>query len=201
MSMKSMKKMSKLSEPMKALKEKFPNDTQKQQVLMMELYKLNKVNPVAGCLPMLAQMPIFFGLFYMLRSAAELRFAEFLWIPDLASPDTILVIPGVPFLGDFPLNALPFVWLITLAYQMWTMPTPTVDNAQAKMMKFMPFIFFPFTYTFSSGLVLYWTISNIFTIGQQWLTNRGDSNFEVQLPAALKKAMEAPAGNGKRRKK
>ncbi len=201
MSMKSMKKMSKLAEPMKALKEKFPNDTQKQQVLMMELYKLNKVNPVAGCLPLLAQMPIFFGLFYMLRSAAELRFADFLWIPDLSQPDTILTIPGVPFFGDFPLNALPFVWLVSLVYQMWTMPTPTVDNAQFKMMKFMPFIFFPFTYTFSSGLVLYWTVSNVFTIGQQWLTNRADPNFEIQLPAALKKAMEAPAGGAKRRKK
>ncbi|MDQ8204267.1 membrane protein insertase YidC [Pelagicoccus sp. SDUM812003] len=195
MSMKSMRKMSKLQEPMKALKEKFPDDTQKQQQMMMELYKLNKINPVAGCLPMLAQIPIFFALFYMLRSAAELRFADFLWIADLSKPDTIGYVAGFPF------NVLPFFWLVTLAYQMWTMPTPTVDNAQTKMMKFMPFIFFPFTYTFSSGLVLYWSISNLFTIGQQWLTKRGQDDFEVQLPPAMKKAIEGDNSKKKKRKK
>lgn len=200
MSMKSMKKMSKISEPMKALKEKFPDDQQKQQQMMMELYKLNKINPVAGCLPMVAQIPIFFALFYMLRSAAELRFADFIWISDLSKPDTIATIPNMPFLGDFPVNLLPFVWVATLAYQMWTMPTPSVDNAQAKMMKFMPFIFFPFTYTFSSGLVLYWTVSNVFTIGQQWLVKRGGDEFEVILPPALKKAL-AGGDNKKRRRK
>ncbi len=201
LSMKSMKKMSKISEPMKALKEKFPDDQQKQQQMMMELYKLNKINPVAGCLPMLAQIPIFFALFYMLRSAAELRFADFLWISDLSKPDTIATIPNMPFLGDFPLNLLPFVWVATLAYQMWTMPTPSVDNAQAKMMKFMPFIFFPFTYTFSSGLVLYWTVSNVFTIGQQWLVKRGGDEFEVILPPALKKALDGNDNKKRRRKK
>ncbi len=201
-SMRSMKKMSKLGEPMKKLKELFPDNQQKQQTLMMELYKLNKVNPVAGCLPMLLQIPVFFGLFYMLRSAAELRFADFLWISDLSKPDTVATLPNMPLLGDFPINLLPFVWLVTLAYQMWTMPAPSVDNAQVKMMKFMPFIFFPFTYTFSSGLVLYWTVSNVFTIGQQWLVQRGGDDFEVQLPPALKKAIEgAEKGKGKRRKK
>ncbi|MBC2607244.1 membrane protein insertase YidC [Pelagicoccus albus] len=201
MSMKSMRKMSKLQEPMKAMKEKFPDDQQKQQMMMMELYKLNKINPVAGCLPMLLQIPIFFALFYMLRSAAELRFADFLWISDLSKPDTVAVIPNMPILGDFALNILPFVWVATLAYQMWTMPTPSVDNAQAKMMKFMPFIFFPFTYTFSSGLVLYWTVSNVFTIGQQWLVKRGGDDFEVQLPPALKKAIEGGDQKKRRRKK
>jgi len=192
-SMKSMKKMAKLAEPMKTIKEKYPDDTQKQQMMMMELYKLNKINPVAGCLPMVAQIPIFFALFYMLRSAAELRFAEFLWIADLSKPDTVAHIAGLP------LNILPFAWLVSLAYQMWTMPTPTVDNAQVKLMKYMPFIFFPFTYTFSSGLVLYWTVSNVFTIGQQWLAKRGKDDFEVQLPAAVKKAIEG--GEKKRRRK
>lgn len=196
LSMRSMRKMSKLQEPMKVVKEKFPDDTAKQQQIMMELYKLNKINPVAGCLPMLLQIPIFFALFYMLRSAAELRFADFLWIADLSKPDTIATLP---LFGGFPLNVLPFIWLVTLAYQMWTMPTPTVDNAQTKMMKFMPFIFFPFTYLFSSGLVLYWTVSNVFTIGQQWLAKRNEPNFEVQLPPALKKAIEG--GDKKKRRK
>lgn len=201
LSMRSMRKMSKLQEPMKLVKERFPDNPQKQQQMMLELYKLNKINPVAGCVPMLAQIPIFFALFYMLRGAAELRFADFLWIQDLSQPDTVATIPGVPFLGDFPLNVLPFFWLVSLAYQMWTMPAPTVDNAQMKLMKFMPFIFFPFTYTFSSGLVLYWTVSNVFTIGQQWLMKRNEPQFEVQLPASLKKAIDAPAkGKSKRRR-
>ena len=201
MSMKSMRKMSKIQEPMKKLKEKYPDDTQKQQQIMMELYKLNKINPVAGCLPMVAQIPIFFALFGVLRSAAELRFANFLWISDLSTPHTIFTLPNMPILGDFPVNALPFVWLVTLAYQMWTMPTPTVDNSQAKMMKFMPFIFFPFTYTFASGLVLYWSVSNVFTIGQQWLVRRGGDDFEVQLPPAFKKAMDGDSKKKRRRKK
>ncbi len=193
MSSKSMKRMSKLAEPMKLLKEKFPDNQQKQQMLMMELYKLNKVNPVAGCLPMLAQIPIFFALFYMLRGAAELRFEGFLWMSDLSKTDTVAHIAGLP------LNLLPFVWLVTMAIQMWTMPTPSVDNAQAKLMKFMPFIFFPITYSFASGLVLYWTVSNVFTIGQQYLINKGAQDFEVVYPPALKKAMAKPT-KGKKKK-
>ncbi len=194
-SSRSMKRMGKMAEPMKLLKEKFPDNQQKQQQMMMELYKLNKINPVAGCLPLIMQIPIFFALFYMLRGAAELRFAEFLYIGDLSRADTIAYIFGLP------LNILPFFYTITLVIQMRMTPTPTVDNAQAKMMKFMPFIFFPIIYTFASGLVLYWTASNLFTIGQQWMINRKQDDFEVQLPPSLKKAMEAPKKKGKRAKK
>lgn len=193
MSSKSMKRMAKISEPMKLLKEKMPNNPQKQQQLMMELYKVNKVNPVAGCLPMIAQIPIFFALFYMLRGAAELRFAEFLWIADLSKADTI----GHAF--GYPINALPFAWVITMAIQMWTMPTPSVDNAQAKLMKFMPFIFFPITYNFASGLVLYWTISNVFTIGQQYLINRKAADFEVIIPPAMKKVIDGKPSKSKKK--
>ena len=127
LSSKSMKRMSKLSGPMKQLKEAYPDNQQQQQKMMMELYKLNKVNPVAGCVPMIAQIPIFFALFYMLRSAAELRFEDFIWITDLSKPDTVGHVAGLP------LNLLPFAWVISMAIQMWTMPTPSVDNAQAKI--------------------------------------------------------------------
>lgn len=199
MSSRSMKRMGKLSEPMKSINEKFGDNPQKKQQLMMEMYKLNKVNPVAGCLPMLIQIPIFFGLFYMLRSAAELRLADFLWIPDLSMEEGIFTLPfTIPFMGD-QFNILPFIYLVSLVIQMGMMPTPSVDNAQVKMMKFMPYIFFPIIYTFASGLVLYWTVNNIFTIGQQWMINRKKDDFELQLPAALKKAMEAP--KKKKRKK
>jgi len=199
MSSRSMKRMSKLQEPMKSVNEKFADNPQKKQMLMMELYKLNKVNPVAGCLPMLIQIPIFFGLFYMLQSAAELRLASFLWVPDLSMQEGLFTLPfSIPFMGD-QFNILPVVYLVSLVIQMGMMPTPSVDNAQVKMMKFMPYIFFPIIYTFASGLVLYWTVNNVFTIGQQWMINRRQDDFELVLPPALKKAMEAP--KKKKRKK
>ncbi len=199
MSSRSMKRMSKLQEPMKSVNEKFADNPQKKQMLMMELYKLNKVNPVAGCLPMLIQIPIFFGLFYMLQSAAELRLAPFLWVPDLSMQEGLFTLPfHIPFMGN-QFNILPIVYLVSLVIQMGMMPTPSVDNAQVKMMKFMPYIFFPIIYTFASGLVLYWTINNIFTIGQQWVINRRKDDFELVLPPALKKAMAAP--KKKKRKK
>ncbi len=199
MSSRSMKRMGKLGEPMKTINEKFADNPTKKQQLMMEMYKLNKVNPVAGCLPILIQIPIFFGLFYMLRSAAELRLASFLWIPDLSMEEGIFTLPfSIPFMGD-QFNVLPFLYLVSLVIQMGMMPTPSVDNAQVKMMKFMPYIFFPIIYTFASGLVLYWTVNNVFTIGQQWMINRKKDDFELILPPALKKAMEAP--KKKRRKR
>ena len=197
-SSRSMKRMGKLQEPMKAINEKFADSPQKKQEMMMAMYRLNKVNPVAGCLPMLIQIPIFFGLFYMLLSAAELRLADFIWIADLSMQEGIFTMPfSIPFMGD-QFNILPFIYLVSLVIQMGMMPTPSVDNAQVKMMKFMPYIFFPIIYTFASGLVLYWTVNNVFTIGQQWMINRKKDDFEVQLPPALKKAME---GSKKKRRK
>ena len=183
---------------MKAINEKFADSPQKKQEMMMAMYRLNKVNPVAGCLPMLIQIPIFFGLFYMLRSAAELRLADFIWIADLSMQEGIFTMPfSIPFMGD-QFNILPFIYLVSLVIQMGMMPTPSVDNAQVKIMKFMPYIFFPIIYTFASGLVLYWTVNNLFTIGQQWMINRKTDDFEVQLPPALRKAME---GSKKKRRK
>ncbi len=200
MSSRSMKRMSKLQEPMKAINEKFGDNPQKKQQLMMEMYKLNKINPVAGCLPMLIQIPIFFGLFYMLRSAAELRLSEFMWIPDLSMQEGLFTLPfTIPFMGD-QFNILPFIYLVSMVVQMGMMPTPSVDNAQVKMMKYMPYIFFPIIYTFASGLVLYWTINNLFTIGQQWMINRKAVDFEFVLPPALKKAMDEPKKKKKRKK-
>ena len=198
-SSRSMKRMGKLGEPMKTINEKFADNPTKKQQLMMEMYKLNKVNPVAGCLPMIIQIPIFFGLFYMLRSAAELRLADFVWIRDLSMEEGIFTLPfSIPFMGD-QFNILPIIYLVSLVVQMGMMPTPSVDNAQVKMMKFMPYIFFPIIYTFASGLVLYWTVNNVFTIGQQWMINRKKDDFELVLPAALKKAMEAPKKKKKKR--
>lgn len=163
----SQKRMSKIQAPMAALKEKYSDNPRKMQEETLKLFREHQVNPVAGCLPILIQMPIFLGLFYMLRSAAELRHEPFLWVADLSQPDTLFEIAG------FPINLLPLIMGVTMYFQMSMMPvSPTADPMQQKIFKFLPFVFLIFLYTFSAGLVLYWTVQNILTIVQQKITNR-----------------------------
>jgi YidC/Oxa1 family membrane protein insertase len=161
----SSKRMGKIQEPMKALREKYKDDPRRMQMETMKLFREAKVNPLGGCLPMLVQIPIFFGLFRMIMSAAELRFAEFLWVGDLSAPDTIATIMGLP------INILPVMMGVTMYYQMRMMPM-AMDSTQQKIFRLMPLIMFVFCYSFSSGLVLYWTVQNLLTILQQYLTNR-----------------------------
>ena len=160
----SSKRMAKLQGPMKELREKYKDNPQKMQAETLKIFKENRVNPAAGCLPLLIQIPIFFGLFFMLRTSSDLRFANFLWIDDLSLPDT------VAYIGSFPLHLLPLVMGVTMFAQMKMAPTPTTDNFQRKLFQFMPFIFLVFCYNFPSGLVLYWTVQNLLTIAQQMLT-------------------------------
>jgi len=163
----SQKRMAKIQEPMKALREKYKDNPQKFQREMLELFRKNQINPVAGCLPMVIQMPIFFGLFYMLRTASELRHESFLWVNDLSMPDTLAYVAG------FPINLLPLLMGLTMLYQMSTAPvSPTSDPLQQKIFKFMPVVFLIFLYNFSAGLVLYWTVQNILTVIQQKIINR-----------------------------
>jgi YidC/Oxa1 family membrane protein insertase len=104
-----------------------------------------------------------------------LRFAHFLWVLDLSAPDT------VGHLFGFPVNIMPLFMGATMIFQMRLTPTPATDNAQASMMKIMPWIFTIFCYNFAAGLALYSTINGLFTIGQQTIINRMP---EPQLPAA-----------------
>ena len=162
----SQKRMASIQAPMAELKEKYKDNPQKMQQETLKLFREHQVNPVAGCLPMLVQMPIFLGLFYMLRSASELRHESFLWVADLSRPDTMFEIAG------FPVNILPLIMGVTMFLQMSMMPvSPTADPAQQKIFKFLPFVFLVFLYNFSSGLVLYWTVQNVLTIVQQKITN------------------------------
>ncbi|MCH2074887.1 MAG: membrane protein insertase YidC [Puniceicoccaceae bacterium] len=162
----SQKRMATIQGPMAELKEKHKDNPQKMQQETLKLFKEHQVNPVAGCLPMLIQMPIFLGLFYMLRTASELRFESFLWVSDLSLPDTQFMV------GGFPINILPMIMGVTMFLQMSMMPvSPTADPMQQKIFKFLPFIFLIFLYNFSSGLVLYWTVQNILTIIQQKIIN------------------------------
>lgn len=162
----SSKKMAAVQQPLKILKEKYKNNPQKLQAETLKLFKANSINPAAGCLPIFIQIPIFFGLYYMLRTASDLRFAHFLWIQDLSMPDTI------GHIGHFQINLLPIIMGITMFWQMHMTPMPTADKSQKLMFKLMPAIFLLCCYQFPSGLVLYWTVQNLLTIIQQWIVVR-----------------------------
>jgi YidC/Oxa1 family membrane protein insertase len=182
----SMKRMQKLQPEMTALREKYKDNPRKMQEGMMELYKVHKVNPLGGCIPMLLPMPFFMGFFSMLQSTAELRFAPFLWAPDLSAPDTIAHLAGIP------INILPLLMGTTMVFQMRLVPQPaTADNMQVKMMKFMPYIFTFFCYNFSCALALYSTTNGLFTIAQQMVVNRmKDDGDPATHPVAGGKAIK-----------
>lgn len=164
-STRTMKRMSKLKPEMDKLREKYPDDPNKLNIEMMGLYRKFGINPLGGCLPMLIQIPIFFGFYRMLQYAVELRGKEFLWVNDLSQPDTLTEIAGIP------LNLLPIVMAITSFLQIKMTPS-TGDKMQQRIILFMPLIFFFFCYNFASALALYWTTQNIFSIGQTWLMNK-----------------------------
>jgi len=167
----SSRRMQKLMPEMQVIKEKYKDNPQKQQMATMELYKKHKVNPLSGCLPMLLTIPFFFGFFRMLQSASELRFAHFLWAHDLSAPDTVAMIP-LPVVGLVALNILPLLLGVVNFMQMRVTPQPSVDNAQMKMMKFMPVMFVMFYYNWSCALSLYSTVNGLYTISQQLIVNR-----------------------------
>ena len=165
-STRTMKRMSKLQPKIAALKEKYPDDPNKMNQEMMKLYRQFGVNPMGGCLPMLVQIPIFFGFYNMLQYAVELRNQPFLgWVKDLSQPDTVTFIMGLP------LNILPILMAVTMVIQMQITPK-TGDKMQQRIFMLMPLIFFFFCYNFASALALYWTTQNIFSIGQTWLMQK-----------------------------
>lgn len=154
----SMKEMQKVQPEMTMLREKYKDDKARLNREMMDLYKRRKVNPLGGCLPMVVQIPIFFALYWTLMGSIELRHAPFIfWIQDLSSRDPIYVSP-----------------LLMGASMLWQQKmTPTTgDPRQAKIMMFMPIIFTFLFLSFPSGLVLYWLVTNILTVSQQYLINK-----------------------------
>ena len=173
-----MRKMSSLSPLMTALREKYKDDPQKMNEETMKLYREYGINPLSGCLPMLIQIPIFFGFYSMLGSAIELRNSSFFWINDLSQPDTV-----AHFMG-FPINLLPIIMSGTMIWQMIITPK-TGDATQQRILYFMPVIFLVFCYNYASGLALYWTTQNIFSIVQLYLTRN------QPLPVLEKKSVIA----------
>jgi YidC/Oxa1 family membrane protein insertase len=160
----SMSKMAELQPKVKSLRAKYKNakrdieERRRMNEEMMKLYKQHGVNPAGGCLPMLIQIPFFFGFFSMLRAAIEFRHSPWIfWIKDLSVQDPIYVTPILMGLTQF------------ISQKM----TPTsADPAQARMMLIMPLVFTIFFLNFQSGLVIYWLTSNVLQIGQQYIMNR-----------------------------
>ena len=140
---------------------------------------------MSGCLPMLIQMPVFFGFFTMMRSAIELRGAHFLWVADLSKPDTLFMIPGL----NFPFNLLPLLMVGVMVWQAHLQPpSPGMDAAQAKMMRYLPLIFLVFLYNYSSGMALYMTVSTLMSVLQTKLTKMN----QAPAPAAANPALTPP---------
>ncbi|MDX1405934.1 MAG: membrane protein insertase YidC, partial [Woeseiaceae bacterium] len=154
----SMARMREIQPRMKALQERYKDDRQALSQAMMELYKREKVNPAAGCLPLLIQMPFFLAFYWVLLESVEMRQAPFaLWITDLSSRDPYFILPlimGAAMLMQQKLNPAP------------------ADPVQAKVMQIMPIMFTAFFAFFPSGLVLYWVTNTLLSIAQQWYINK-----------------------------
>ncbi len=165
----SMSKMRKIQPKVQEIQKKYQNDKILLQQKTMELYKKEKINPASGCLPMFIQIPIFFSLYKVLNIAIEIRHAPFIgWIKDLSAPDplTISSWSHIPLPGILDIGVWPLLMGLTMWIQQKLNPAPT-NKDQARMFAMMPFIFTLMLGHFASGLVIYWTLSNILSIMQQ----------------------------------
>ena len=167
-----MKRMSKLQPEIKALREKYPEDPNRMNQEMMKLYRDYGINPLGGCLPLLVQIPILFGLYSRLQYAVELRQQPFLWVEDLALPDTVANFPSaIPLLGGIGVNLLPIVMAVTMVLQMALTPK-TGDKMQRRLFMMMPVVFFFFCYNFASSHKRKMPTSNILDKGKKGLQRR-----------------------------
>ena len=165
----SMKRMQELQPKIKALQEKYKENREKQSAAMMKLYKEEKINPMAGCLPLLIQMPVFVALYQGLMHTIELRQKPFVgWITDLSQPDALFTMPfSLPFMGsDF--NLLPILMSAAMWVQTKLTPTGAAGGQMALMNTLMPVMMLVFFYQMPSGLVIYWLVNTLMTIYQTW---------------------------------
>ena len=172
----SMKKMQEVQPKLKELREKYKDNPQLMNTKMMELYRAEGINPFGGCLPILLQIPVFFALYSTFNGAVELRQSSFLWCYNLAAPDT------VAYIFSIPINPLVLIMTALMILQQYLTPM-SMDPAQKKMMMIMPVVMLFLFYNLPSGLTLYWTVSNIFSIIQLRLQQRGSKTTEA-APAA-----------------
>jgi YidC/Oxa1 family membrane protein insertase len=197
-------KMKKVQPEMKALQERFKGDPAGQQKEMMALYAREKINPVTGCIPMLAPLPVFYALSNVFSVTIEMRQASFAWVKDLSAPDPttiwnlfgalpwnpndvpfIMMIEHAPFVGGvfnlvFHLGAWPVIYAATMWLSLLTGPTMTgIDPTQQRLMRWMPWMFMVVLAQSAVGLVIYWSFSSVFTMAQQYVLMR---RFKVENP-------------------
>jgi YidC/Oxa1 family membrane protein insertase len=157
-SYRSMANLRKLTPRIQALRDRYGDDKQRLNQAMMEIYQKEKINPLGGCLPILVQIPFFIALYWVLLESVELRQAPWiLWIQDLSEKD--------------PYFVLPLLMGVTMVVQQKLSPPPP-DPMQAKIMMILPIVFTVFFAFFPAGLVLYWFVNNLLSIGQQWMITR-----------------------------
>jgi YidC/Oxa1 family membrane protein insertase len=209
----AMSKMKLLQPEMEKLKERYGEDRQRMNQELMQLYRREKVNPAAGCLPIIVQIPVFFALYKVLYTTIEMRHQPFYgWIKDLAAPDPLTILTGfgliswqVPeFLHFFNIGLWPIIMGLTMYLQQKLNPQPT-DPIQARVFQFLPILFTFMLAPFSAGLVIYWAWSNTLSIAQQYTIMRRHGtpigSGKAKPPAAPAPAPAATNGNGNGNKK
>jgi len=174
-------KMTQFKGPMEEIREKYKNDSEKLNKEMMKLYTEHKINPFAGCLPILIQIPVFFGLYTAFQTTVELRLESFLWIHDLSAPDTLFHI------GSFGFNLLPILMGLTMWLSMRMTPTPSADNTQKTIMYTMALLFPVICYSLPAALSLYMTLQNLLVMLQMGMSKTPEAIVEV-VPLKKKKA-------------
>jgi YidC/Oxa1 family membrane protein insertase len=203
-SFESTARMQTLQPKMAELREKYKSNPQKMNQEVAALYKKEGVNPLGGCLPLLLQMPIFFGMYNLLSTHFDLRGATFIagWITDLSAPESIwdfsnLLANGLPFVHWQNLRLLPLIMVATTFLQSKLTQAPDASNKNMKMMTYMmPIMFFFILYEMPSGLVLYWTVQNILTVFQQMYTNH---RRKLKNVADLPQKRDAAPGGGRKK--
>jgi YidC/Oxa1 family membrane protein insertase len=171
-SLRSMRAMQRIQPEVEKIRKRYEKDPQKLNQAVFALYKENKVSPLGGCLPMLVQMPVLFSLYQVFLHAIELRQAPFmLWIQDLSAPDVLMQVAG------FPIRVLPLIMFGSALLQQKLTPT---DPRQVTSMYIMNLFMVVLFYNLPSGLVLYWTVTNLLTAAQQYLVTHGERSREVQ---------------------
>ena len=173
---KAMAEQAKIRPYIEELNEKYKDNPGLKNKKLMELYKEHGINPlgfIRGCLPLFIQMPIFISLYFLLSESFELRGAGFLWIKDLSSPDKLIAFgKALPILKWEYLNLLPILMGVSQILVSRFSSTAAADPSQKTMMYFFPLFFMFIVYNLSSGLVLYWLVSNILQAGQQFIINK-----------------------------
>ena len=201
----AMSKMKALQPEMEKLKQRYGEDRQRMNQELMQLYRREKVNPAAGCLPIVVQIPVFFALYKVLYTTIEMRHQPFFgWIKDLSAPDPLTILTGfglfhwdIPqFLHFFNIGLWPMIMGVTMYLQQRLNPAPT-DPVQARVFQFLPILFTFMLGSFAAGLVIYWAWSNTLSIAQQYTIMRRHGTL---LGAKAKPAVAVAAGAGARRR-